>query len=468
MPFTALGLNDRITRGVHASGYTSPTPIQTLAIPRVLTGKDIIGCAQTGTGKTAAFVLPLLDILSRATKAKGKTPVRSLILAPTRELALQVEESITVYGKFTNITSTAIYGGVNMENQIKRLNRGVDVVVATPGRLLDHLDRRTVELSHVEVLILDEADRMFDMGFIKDVRKIIGYVPAKRQTLMFSATMSSEIRKLVKTVQTDAELIEVGERTRPVETVSQSFYDVRQESKMDLLNHILRSQDLSSVLIFSRTKHNADKISKKLTRAGFQSIAIHSNRTQAQRQRALAGFKQGEYRIMVATDIAARGIDVDGISHVINYDTPVFAEDYIHRIGRTGRAEAVGSAITFVSNREMDALRRIERFVGKKHKLQPTGKLVPMERDAPVKTGRSTNGGEHRRVRPGKKTTTAGRTKGKASARPKARRRPVAVENRPGRTPIEPAAATEKDWRGLVEQLETETVGKRIVRFFRS
>ncbi len=467
MPFTALGLSDRITRGVDASGYTTPTPIQNLAIPRILTGRDIIGCAQTGTGKTAAFVLPLLDILSRSTKTKGRTPVRSLILAPTRELALQVEESITTYGKFTNITSTAVFGGVSMDNQIKRLQRGVDVVVATPGRLLDHLERKTIDLSQVSVLVLDEADRMFDMGFIKDVRRIIAYIPGDRQTLLFSATMSKEIQDLVRSVQRDAELVEVGLRTRPADTVSQEFYDVKHAAKMDLLNHLLRSKETGSVLIFSRTKHNADKICKRLTRAGFLAVAIHSNRTQAQRQRALAGFKQGEYRILVATDIAARGIDVDGISHVINYDTPVFAEDYIHRIGRTGRAEAVGSAITFVSEREQDALKRIERFIGKKQRLLPSDMVVPMEKDAPVRTGGSAGPVEHRRGGQSRPAGYAGRKKGNPQQRTTQGQKNGRPAQRRPRRVTEPAPVKEKDWRGLVDQIEKDTMGKRIARFFR-
>jgi ATP-dependent RNA helicase RhlE len=370
MPFSELGLDDRLVQGILATGYTAPTAIQSRAIPLAVAGRDIIGCAQTGTGKTAAFVLPMLNhFLRQAASHKGH-PTRGLVLTPTRELAQQVDEFITGYGRFASLQSIAIFGGVNMESQIKRLRRGVDIVAATPGRLLDHINRRTVDLSHVEILVIDEADRMFDMGFIQDVRKIISRVPAKRQTMLFSATMSSEVKLLVSSIQTNPEMIEIGERRKPVETVKQHFYSSPQESKMDLLFHILQSKELDCVLVFSRTKHGADKISNRLERSGIKAVAIHSNRTQAQRQRALAGFKQGQFKVMVATDIAARGIDVEGISHVVNFDTPTFAEDYIHRIGRTGRASATGDAITFVSNQELKYLKSIERYTDKRFELK--------------------------------------------------------------------------------------------------
>jgi ATP-dependent RNA helicase RhlE len=369
MPFSKLGLADQLVQGILATGYTAPTTIQSQAIPIAISGRDIIGIAQTGTGKTAAFVLPMLNHFLKHAHHKGRH-VRGLVLTPTRELALQVEEFITGYGQFTNMLSMAIFGGVSMENQIKKLHRGLDIVVATPGRLIDHINRRTIDLSKVEILVLDEADRMFDMGFIQDVRRIIARVPTKRQTLLFSATMSKEVKDLVASIQTNPELIEIGEQRKPVETVKQFFYSCAQESKMDLLFYILRNQELDSVLVFSRTKHGADKITRKLERAGIKAVAIHSNRTQAQRQRALAGFKQGHFKVMVATDIAARGIDVEGISHVINYDTPTFAEDYIHRIGRTGRAAMTGDAITFVSNQEHKYFKSIERYTGKHYELK--------------------------------------------------------------------------------------------------
>ncbi|MGD1046403.1 MAG: DEAD/DEAH box helicase [Bacteroidota bacterium] len=370
MPFSKLGLADELVQGILATGYTAPTAIQERAIPLAVAGRDIIGCAQTGTGKTAAFVLPMLNhFIKERLQVKGHV-TRGLVLTPTRELAQQGEEFVTGYGRFTGLQSIAIFGGVNMESQIKRLRRGVDIVVATPGRLLDHLSRRTIDLSRVEILVLDEADRMFDMGFIDDVRKIIAKIPAKRQTLLFSATMSKEVRELVASIQDKPEFIEIGVQRRPVETVKQHFYSSPQELKMDLLFHILKTEEMDSILVFSRTKHGADKISNRLERSGIKAVAIHSNRTQAQRQRALAGFKQGQYKVMVATDIAARGIDVEGISHVVNFDTPTFAEDYIHRIGRTGRASATGDAITFVSTQEQKYLKSIERFTDKRFELK--------------------------------------------------------------------------------------------------
>jgi ATP-dependent RNA helicase RhlE len=369
MPFSKLGLSDQLVQGILATGYTAPTSIQSRAIPIVISGRDIIGIAHTGTGKTAAFVLPMLNHFLKHPHSKGHH-TRGLVLSPTRELAQQTQDFITGYGRFANFQSLAVFGGVSLDNQIKRLRRGADIVVATPGRLIDHINRRTVDLSGVEILVIDEADRMFDMGFINDVRKIIARIPAKRQTLLFSATISKEVKALVADVQHNPELIEIGEQRKPLDNVRQHFYSAQQEIKTDLLFHILRTQELDCVLVFSRTKHSADKISHKLERGGIKAVAIHSNRTQAQRQRAMAGFKQGQYKVMVATDIAARGIDVEGISHVINYDTPTFAEDYIHRIGRTGRASATGDAITFVSKQEHNYLKRIERFVGKSFELK--------------------------------------------------------------------------------------------------
>jgi ATP-dependent RNA helicase RhlE len=364
--FNALGLSEPILRGVLEAGYTTPSPIQTQAIPVALAGRDLTGCAQTGTGKTAAFVLPLLDRLLPlpAPTGKGWRPVRALVVAPTRELALQVEESVRTYGRFTGIKSVAVYGGVGMHPQLTAFRRGVDVVIATPGRLLDHLSQRTVDLSKVEVLVLDEADRMFDMGFINDVRKIVAAVPKQRQTLLFSATMPPAIQALAASIQQNPAFVEVGERKNPAKTVTQRVYRVTQEQKVDLLLHILQEEPAESVLVFSRTKHRADRIAKKLAQVGIASAAIHSNRTQNQRQRALADFKGGAVQVLVATDIAARGIDVDGISHVINFDTPNIPEDYIHRIGRTGRAQATGDALTFVSRDEEDYLRDIERHTG--------------------------------------------------------------------------------------------------------
>jgi len=362
--FKTFGLADPLVRGILATGFTAPTEIQSQAIPAAIAGKDIIGCAQTGTGKTAAFVLPILNRLSHEQAGKRKV-VRSLILTPTRELAVQIEKAIRDYGRFLHLRTLAVYGGVNINGQFSALRQGVDIVVATPGRLLDHMNRRTIELKHIEVLVLDEADRMFDMGFIKDVRRIISAVPTNRQTMLFSATVTPEISNLASGVQRSPIMIQIGRPRNPIETIKQHIYMVERDRKIGLLLHLLRDGQLSSVLVFSRTKHGADKINRHLERANIESVAIHSGRTQSQRQRALDGFKNGDYRVMVATDIAARGIDVTGISHVINFDVPGMPEDYIHRIGRTGRAEATGDAITFVSSEEHKQLRLIERFIGR-------------------------------------------------------------------------------------------------------
>ena len=371
MPFRNLGLSDQLVRGVLATGYTAPTEIQSRAIPLALAGKDIIGRAQTGTGKTAAFMLPLLYRLDRSGSTNGaRRIVRALVVTPTRELALQNEQFAIDYGKFTHLKCLSVYGGASMEFQIRKLRDGVDIVIATPGRLLDHMRRRNINLSRVEVLVLDEADRMFDMGFINDLRKIVAATPRERQTMLFSATMPGEVRRLAANILKSPEFIEVGEPRNPVETVSQRVIQVKREQKLDLLLRILEDKEMDCVLVFSRTKHGADRINRRLTQAGIKAIPLHADRTQGQRMRAMEGFKQGHYQVMVATDIAARGIDVEGISHVINFDVPNYAEDYIHRIGRTGRMEATGIAITFVSFDEADYLRRIERFIGKGFELE--------------------------------------------------------------------------------------------------
>jgi ATP-dependent RNA helicase RhlE len=371
MGFTTFGLSDHIMEGVRAAGHTTPTPIQTLAILPALAGKDLLASAQTGTGKTAAFVLPILQRLGATSvaTAKAKRP-RALILTPTRELANQIAESVSTYGRFVPLKVVSIYGGVGMGSQLSHLRRGVDIVVATPGRLLDHMQQRSIDLSAVEVFVLDEADRMLDMGFIRDVRKIIAAVPRERQTMLFSATFSDEVARLANQILKDPQTVEAGERRNPVETITQKFYVTERESKMDVLMDILRKEALTSVLIFVRTKHGADKVSRKLERVGISTVAIHSNRTQAQRERALAGFRKGTFRVLVATDIAARGIDVTGISHVINYDVPQYAEDYIHRIGRTGRAGAAGDAITLVAQDEQKYLRGIEHYTGRRFSVE--------------------------------------------------------------------------------------------------
>lgn len=365
MSFEKIGLLDPLVQGILATGYTAPTEIQSQAIPAAINNKDIIACAQTGTGKTAAFVLPILNRLAHEKRSRTKA-VQALIITPTRELAVQIEQSIVEYGRFLNIKAAAIYGGVKIGGQLKSLKKGVNIVVATPGRLMDHMQRKTINLKHIEVLVLDEADRMLDMGFINDMRKIIATLPQKRQTMLFSATISQQVKSLAQTIMKDPQVIQIGRQRNPIETITQHIYPVEKDLKGQLLVHLIKDLQMFSVLVFSRTKHGADKIRRKLHQADIEAIAIHSDRTQGQRQRALDGFKSGKYHVMVATDIAARGIDVDGISHVINYDVPVYAEDYIHRIGRTGRAATTGDAITFVSRDEEKYLRKIEGFIGKK------------------------------------------------------------------------------------------------------
>ena len=365
MPFKTFGLSDPLVQGILATGYTAPTEIQSQAIPAAIGGSDIIGCAQTGTGKTAAFVLPILDRLSH--EHTGRKPaVRSLILTPTRELAVQIERSILGYGRFTDLKALAVYGGVSINNQIKALRGVVDIVVATPGRLIDHIGRKTIKLGGVEVLVLDEADRMLDMGFVNDVRRIVGTLPKKRQTLLFSATISPEVKTLAADMLKSPKVIQIGRPRNPIDTITQHIYAVEKTLKMDLLLHMIEDWRMFSVLVFSRTKYGADRISRRLKRAGVVSVSIHSGRTQNQRQQALDGFRSGKYQVMVATDIAARGIDVEGISHVINYDVPTHAEDYVHRIGRTGRAAATGDAITFVSSEEQKYLHEVGKFIGRK------------------------------------------------------------------------------------------------------
>jgi len=363
MPFTTFGLSDPLVQGILATGYNAPTEIQSQAIPAAIRGRDIIGCAQTGTGKTAAFVLPILDRLGHEPAEKERV-AKVLILTPTRELALQIEKAIRGYGRFVDIRTLAVYGGVNIKNQLNTPKRGVEIVVATPGRLMDHMERGTIDLKHIKVLVLDEADRMMDMGFINDVRRIVSALPVKRQTMLFSATISQEVRTLAAGMQNSPQMIQIGRPRNPIETITQYIYPVRKEQKMDLLVHMLSTLQMHSVLVFSRTKRGADKINQRLKRAGVVSVAIHSGRTQGQRLLALNGFKRGTYQVMVATDIAARGINIEGISHVINYDVPAFAKDYVHRIGRTGRATALGDAITFVSYDEQKYLRKIENFIG--------------------------------------------------------------------------------------------------------
>jgi ATP-dependent RNA helicase RhlE len=361
MEFNRFDFHPRVTAGVKNAGYTMPTPIQVQAIPPVLEGRDVMGLAQTGTGKTAAFVLPVLNRLI----AGARRQVRALVIAPTRELAEQIHQTIGILGKTTRLRSAAVYGGVGLGPQIEKLRGGVEIVVACPGRLLDHIGQGRIDLSHLEILILDEADRMFDMGFLPDIRRIIKHVPLKRQTLMFSATMPKDIRRLADDLLQRPVTVQVG-HVAPVNTVAHAFYPVEQHLKTALLLELLRETDTESVLIFTRTKHRAKRLGLQIEKAGFRTASLQGNLSQNKRQAALDGFRNGRYRILVATDIVARGIDVSTISHVINYDIPDTADAYTHRIGRTGRAARTGDAFTFITHEDEEIVTTIERTIGEK------------------------------------------------------------------------------------------------------
>ena len=364
MSFSTLGLGPKILEAVRETGYITPTPIQAAAIPHVLGGHDLIGIAQTGTGKTAAFVLPLLERISHA-PSSTRNP-RVLIVAPTRELAAQIDETVRDLAKHLRLRRVTIFGGVGESPQIDALRRGADIVVATPGRLIDLMGAGHISLRDVKHLVLDEADRMLDMGFLPQIRRIVKAVPRERQTLLFSATLSSDIEKLTHEFLRDPQHVEIGRRSNPADTVEQFLYPVPKSRKIDLLLTLLRDESLDSVLVFSRTKHGADKIARKLKQAGIETAALHSNRSQSQRTQALGAFKNGRVRVLVATDIAARGIDVEAISHVINFDFPMHAEDYVHRIGRTGRAQAEGDAISFVMPDDEPYVRTLEKMIGRR------------------------------------------------------------------------------------------------------
>jgi ATP-dependent RNA helicase RhlE len=399
MPFKTLRLIQPLLSAVHSEGYTKPTAIQQEAIPHVLEGRDLMGSAQTGTGKTAAFALPILQRLhehAAPSKPRGRKkpsgpskPIRALILTPTRELAAQIGESFRMYGQNTKLRHTVIFGGVKQSKQTVALRRGVDILVATPGRLLDLLNQRLLSLGDVEILVLDEADRMLDMGFIHDIRRVTAQIPAQRQTLMFSATMPREIRTLADTLLKEPVRVKVAAESPAADTVEQALYFVDSHSKPALLEHLLEDPEITKALIFTRTKHGADKVVRRLGRVEIAAEAIHSNKSQNARQRALANFKRGKTRVLVASDIAARGLDVDDISHVINFDMPNVAETYVHRIGRTGRAGASGQAISFCCNDQRAYLRDIERLLGNAIAVLPHS----FKTAAPVtKTGRGSSG----------------------------------------------------------------------------
>jgi ATP-dependent RNA helicase RhlE len=388
MPFRQLGLAEPILLAVRDAGYTEPTPIQVAAIPVVLQRQDLMGIAQTGTGKTAAFVLPLLSLI--AAHRPQHRGVRALIMVPTRELVVQVEENIRIYARHLPLQVATIFGGVSERPQIRALQHGVDIVVATPGRLLDIIRGREASLRDLEFLVLDEADRMLDMGFIHPIRQIARLLPRERLTLLFSATLSREIEQLSREFMRHPKTVEIGRRSNPAETVTQALYEVSHHAKMALLSHLLKNDALRTVLVFSRTKHGADRIARRLEKERIPVATLHANRSQNQRLRALQDFKCGRVRVLVATDIAARGIDVEGISHVINYDFPRHPEDYVHRIGRTGRAQAVGEAVSFLAPDDHAHLRTLERFLRRgilRRKIEgftePANTAAPRDSSAP-------------------------------------------------------------------------------------
>jgi len=377
--FTDLNIIKPILDALNQEGYTTPTPIQQQSIPHILAGKDLLGCAQTGTGKTAAFAIPILQLLAKpiTMESRGQRPIRSLILTPTRELAIQIQESFHAYGRNIRLKNLVVFGGVNQNPQTDALKRGVDILVATPGRLLDLMSQGYIRLNEIEIFVLDEADRMLDMGFVHDVKKIITKLPLKRQTLFFSATMPPEIQSLANSILRTPEKVEVTPQSTTAETIVQSLYYVEKQNKRSLLAHILADKSIETALVFTRTKHGADKVVKDLSRIGIAAEAIHGNKSQNARQKALSNFKARKTRILVATDIAARGIDVDDLTHVINYELPNVPETYIHRIGRTGRAGASGISFSFCDQEETAELRDI-------HKL--LGKAIPLDENHPYHT----------------------------------------------------------------------------------
>jgi ATP-dependent RNA helicase RhlE len=420
MSFSELGLMAETLRAVEDAGYTVPTPIQEQAIPQILEGRDVMATAQTGTGKTAGFTLPLLQRLSAGAvnrPASSFRPIRTLILTPTRELAAQVEESVRVYGKYLPLKSSVIFGGVGIGPQIQMLRKGVDILVATPGRLLDHVGQRTVDLSRVEILVLDEADRMLDMGFIRDIRKVLALLPTQRQNLLFSATFSEEIRELAGGFMHSPVLIETDRRNEAAALVTQTLHPVDRERKRELLSHLIQTHDWRQCLVFTRTKHGANRLAQQLERDGITATAIHGNKSQPQRTKALADFKAGRVRILVATDIAARGLDIDQLPHVINFELPHVAEDYVHRIGRTGRAGTPGDAVSLVCVDENKLLADIERLIKGRITTRVIAGFEPDPRIAPEPIPNGRNG-----VRPpqpyGGSRTPAGARSGAPAHRP--------------------------------------------------
>jgi ATP-dependent RNA helicase RhlE len=408
MSFDRLGLMPELLRAVAQQGYVEPTPVQREAIPLVLDGRDLLAAAQTGTGKTAAFVLPILQRLAQSAayaQTSGRRPIRVLVLTPTRELCLQVEESVRTYSAQKPVRSTAVYGGVPFDPQLRKLLQAPEIVVATPGRLLDHVGQRTIDLSRVEVLVLDEADRMLDMGFIPDVRRIIALLPRERQTLLFSATFNDQVRKLAADFQRDPAFVQATSKNTAPDLVRQVVLPVERTDKRELLSRLIRSGRIEQALVFTRTKHGAGRLAIQLERDGILATAIHGDKSQPQRVRALEDFKRGKIDILVATDVAARGLDIDALPHVVNYELPSVASDYLHRIGRTGRAGAGGDAVSLVSREEGPLLAAIEKLLGRRieieggaaaaAQLEGRGGSLVVERGSASRNGGSRNGSAH-------------------------------------------------------------------------
>jgi ATP-dependent RNA helicase RhlE len=419
MLFQDLKLIEPILRALKTEGYTTPTPIQEQAIPIVLQHTDLLGCAQTGTGKTAAFAIPILQLLYQdRLQHKEQKTIKALILTPTRELAIQIDESFAAYGRHTGLKHLVIFGGVSQNPQTEALRRGVDILVATPGRLLDLMNQKYIHLDHIKMLVLDEADRMLDMGFVHDVKKIIAKVPAKRQTLFFSATMPNEIQQLANTILTRPEKVEVTPVSSTADTIQQSLYYVEKNDKKSLLIHLLKDKTIKTALVFTRTKHGADKVVKDLTRVGITAEAIHGNKSQNARQRALTNFKNRTTRVLIATDIAARGIDIDELTHVINFELPNIPETYVHRIGRTGRAGASGIALSFCDQEEVEFLKDIHKLIGKTIPLNeanpyPMSPAAMAKKMEPAKSGSAQRHNQSTGHRDGKKRFGGNRSSGR-------------------------------------------------------
>ncbi len=431
MSFESLGLLAELHRAVSEKGYNTPTPIQKQAIPVILDGRDLMGGAQTGTGKTAGFTLPLLQRLIETDKPrKGRRPLRALVLTPTRELAAQVAESVRDYGRYLPLRSTVVFGGVSINPQKQKLIKGVDVLVATPGRLLDHVNQRSVSLSNIDILVLDEADRMLDMGFIHDIKKVLALVPKKKQTLLFSATFSNDIKKLANGLMKSPALIEVARQNAATETVTQVVHPVDKTRKRELLSFLIGSNNWQQVLVFNRTKHGANRLAEQLNKDGITAAAIHGNKSQGARTRALADFKAGKTRVLVATDIAARGIDIDQLPHVVNFELPNVAEDYVHRIGRTGRAGNEGEAMSLVCVDELKLLKDIEKLI--KREI-PKDVIEGYEPDPSIKAQPLTNGrNKGRGQQQNSSRRNSARPARNKSARPGKNARSKAAENNSG------------------------------------